>query len=91
MVKGYGGSEMSWQLCLVLFLGWNTLGSIIGIIIASNSCADGWELVNPYWVYQYNRRVNWFGALMLAIGFAALCPVAAAGYWFYKLCTWGRK
>lgn len=52
---------------------------------------SGWEFVNPYWCYKFSKRVNIFGALMLALMFTAVCPVGAACYWFYKLCTFGRR
>lgn len=50
----------------------------------------GFEFVNPVWWYR-NYPVNPFGAAMCAIGFTILCPVVAIGYWFYKLCTAGRR
>lgn len=45
---------------------------------------------NPRWIYNHSKT-NWFGTICLTIlaniafGPAALC------YWFYKLCTVGRK
>ena len=45
---------------------------------------------NPKWIYNHTKT-NWFGTTCLAIlanlafGPAALC------YWFYKLCTVGRR
>lgn len=76
--------------------GWNFLGAFgIVIIIACSTSwiglCDGWELVNPYWVHRYCKTVNWFGATMLALLFTLICPVGAVCYWFYKLCTVGRK
>lgn len=76
---------------IVIIFTWQIFGGIFALIIAVNSYADGFELVNPYWVYQYNKSVNWFGATVLALGYTALCPIGALGYWFYKLCTVGRK
>lgn len=75
---------------------WNVLG-----IVLLASClalrwgrvfdmADGWEFVNPSHIYKY-ARVNWFGAFVLALIYSVICPVAAIIYWFYKLCTVGRK
>lgn len=51
---------------------------------------DGLEFMNPIWWYR-NYLVNPFGAVMCALGFTILCPVGAIGYWFYKLCTVGRR
>lgn len=81
---------MKWETLVAVLFAWNIIGGFIDIIIAGNSYADGWELVNPYWVYHYNKSVNWFGAIMLALGYAILCPIGALCYWFYKLCTVGR-
>ena len=45
---------------------------------------------NPKWIYNHTKT-NWFGTICLAIltnvafGLTALC------YWFYKLCTVGRR
>lgn len=52
--------------------------------------AKGWEFVNPIHVHKYNH-VNWFGAIIVALIYNALCPIGAVCYWFYKLCTFGRK
>lgn len=85
-------------LFIPLFLFWNVLGGLLGInpmvchagpkgAIAQS---EGLEFVNPIFVYKHNR-VNWFGAIVVSIVYGLICPVATAGYWFYKLCTVGRK
>ena len=51
---------------------------------------DGFEYVNPIYIYKYNH-VNWFGAIVVAIIYSAICPLGTIGYWCYKLCTVGRK
>ena len=70
---------------------WTIIGAILCIIWIANKYANGWELCNPYWIYQYHKSVNWFGAIILALVFNLLCPPISIGYWFYKLCTVGRK
>lgn len=82
---------MKWETLVIILVVWQILGGIIDSVIAVRSFADGFELVNPYWVYQYNNSVNWFGAMILALGYSVLCPIIAICYWFYKLCTVGRK
>ena len=52
---------------------------------------DGWELCNPYWAYDYYMGVNVFGAIMISLFYTVLCPIGAVCYWFYKLCTVGRR
>lgn len=79
-------------------VGWNIFGLII--LAACQNCqlhepgalgqAKGWEFVNPLHVYKHNH-VNWFGAIVVALWYNLLCPVAALCYWFYKLCTVGGR
>ena len=52
--------------------------------------ADGLEFLNPVW-YHRNIRVNWFGAVIITLILSLICPIASVGYWFYKLCTFGRN
>lgn len=70
---------------------WSMCGVLFCIVWATEREADGWELCNPYWVYKYHRGVNVFGAIMLSLLYTILCPIGAVGYWFYKLCTVGRR
>lgn len=52
--------------------------------------AEGFEFVNP--IYLYNQiRVNWFGAILLALIWNILFAPYAIFYWLYKLCTVGRR
>ena len=45
---------------------------------------------NPIQVYKtYN--VNWFGCIMLVLLAHTMFLIMAVVYWFYKLCTVGRK
>ena len=77
-----------WTLILILI--WMLLGTAVCAIWSSNMRTVGWELCNPYWAYQYHH-VNWFGAIILSLLYTAFCPIGAVGYWFYKLCTVGRR
>jgi hypothetical protein len=60
------------------------------IVAIEMSWTIGVCFCNPKWIYNYTKT-NWFGAIFLtilanvALGPSALC------YWFYKLCTVGRK
>lgn len=84
---------MAVLLALVL---WHMAGTFLFCMFGAfgvewvNKC-DGCEFVNPYWIYRYCKNVNWFGAIILALLFSVLLPVPAIGYWFYKLCTIGRR
>ena len=48
------------------------------------------DFFNPFWIYA-QVRVNIFGCILLTILTNILCPVVAIGYWFYKICTVGKK
>lgn len=70
---------------------WNLTGLITQFFIGINCYQDAIEFCNPCVVYKYNKRVNWFGALVLSLMYSALSPLGTTIYWFYKLCTVGRK
>ena len=78
------------ELITILLL-WSVGGTIPCVLWAMAVDPAGWELCNPYWAYKYHRSVNWFGAILLSLVYAALCPIGALIYWLYKLCTVGRK
>lgn len=76
---------------IILLTLWHIFGFIICGSWAGSISTDGWELCNPYWSYKYHYSVNWFGAIIISLVYTILCPIAALIYWFYKLCTIGRK
>ena len=86
---------MYWYDWLVVIFIWSLVGGFILMIAhwegkGAINMADGWEFVNPIHVYKYNH-VNWFGAFIITLIYNALCPIGSVCYWFYKLCTVGRK
>lgn len=74
------------EIFLIVFLGWNFFGMAVGLCFR----CDGFQFVNPKWIYE-NYNVNWFGAIFLGILFGLFCPIGTMIYWFYKLCTTGRR
>lgn len=46
---------------------------------------------NPIRNYKEWIFMNWFGVIFFTILLNVICPVYALCYWFYKLCTVGRK
>ena len=74
-----------------LLLAWNLLGLAIQFFIGITYYQDAIEFCNPRVVYKYNKYVNWFGAFILSLLYSALSPFRTFIYWFYKLCTVGRK
>ena len=59
-------------------------------ILLSCFNTEGFEFLNPRYLYR-RFRVNWFGLTVLTIVLNALIAPVALCYWFYKLCTVGRK
>lgn len=52
--------------------------------------SEGVEYCNPLWLYAH-CPVNYFGAWFIAVILNILSWPAATWYWFYKLCTAGRR
>lgn len=76
------------------FILWNFFGGL-GLMLGKTSNTGGvldmtygWGFVNPKCVKEYNN-VNWFGAVVVATFYAAICPVGAIIYWLYMACTVG--
>ena len=77
------------EILVIIFSIWNFGGSMIWLAAQSSqySVVDR-ELVNPLFNKE-NYAVNWFGAIMIALFFNLISPIASLIYWFYKLCTVG--
>lgn len=63
----------------------------MNVIFLFNFSIENMEVgFNPIRVYkEYN--VNWFGCIMLVLLAHVLFLPIAIIYWFYKLCTCGRR
>jgi len=87
---------MYWYDWLWIIFAWSVVGGIILMVArcaqsrGALNMADGWEFVNPIHIHKYNK-VNWFGAIIVALIYNALCPIGSVCYWFCKLCTVGRS
>lgn len=69
---------------------WSGMGLILLEIVMDICGCDGYDILNPMCIYEV-FKVNYFGCVVLMVIFNLLCPLATAIYWFYKLCTVGRK
>ena len=70
---------------------WIFLTTFIWIIALFKNYCDGFQWINPRYIYQ-TVQVNWFGCIILTIlAHLAAGPIISIIYWFYKLCTVGRK
>ena len=75
-----------------LIIVWNIIGGIVFSAIASNYGINkpDYHILSPAHIYDIHL-VNAFGAVLIAIVYNILCPAITVAYWFYKLCTVGRK
>ena len=73
--------------CLMV---WSLGGVIILCITDVLNEFNDFSYVNPIKIYK-TYKVNYFGAAIICIIYNLLCPIGSIGYWFYKLCTFGRK
>ena len=69
---------------------WSLGGAIILGLLGVVDKFDDFSFVNPIKIYKI-YKVNYFGAAIICIIYNLLCPIASIGYWFYKICTFGRK
>jgi hypothetical protein len=60
------------------------------ILMFESDFKVGLQWINPIVIYD-NVPVNWFGCIVLTILAHIVAGPWAVFYWFYKLCTIGRK
>lgn len=85
---------MNWDTLAIVLCVWQVLGVFVLVMLSLRvdfigNC-DNSDFFMPTYIYKH-CRVNYFGTLMLCLFVNALCPVWSFGFWFYKLCTVGRK
>ena len=51
----------------------------------------GLEFFDPVCNYRAWKSMNWFGVIFFTLLWNIIFPVFSLIYWFYKLCTIGRK
>ena len=84
--------EIIWTIVIL----WNIIGGFVWIVACRPGPSKfytetyGVEFLNPFWIYK-NIKVNFFGMFVLCIIFNLVCPIVSFIYWFYKICTVGRK
>ena len=66
-----------------IIIGYIFLTAIVPLVL-------GLQWINPIVIYN-NVPVNWFGCIVLTILAHIAAGPWAVFYWFYKLCTVGRK
>lgn len=79
------------SIIFAIILIWNVIGLLVFAIIYQQINAILIEdMIAPWGVYKH-INVNLFGTIVLTLVFNLLCPVLSIGWWFYWLCTVGRK
>lgn len=78
---------MTWYIIVGILI-WNGVG--IAILDSTFHATKIADFFNPRAIYR-NNRVNYFGCAMLTLLAHILSPFIAFCYWFYVLCTVGRK
>lgn len=85
---------MDWETLVVAMFGWQVIGFLTLMLLAVKVSFIGkctnFDFFMPTYIYEH-CKVNWFGAIILFLFVNLLCPVWSIGFWFYKLCTIGRK
>jgi hypothetical protein len=82
------------EVITLLALIW-TVAHVLGLlgveeyIVTGNT--DRFNIFNPIRNYKRWTSMNWFGVILCTVFLHILLPVYAVVYWFYKLCTFGRK
>ena len=71
-------------------LAWSLCGTLFLVIVGVLDKFDDYSFLNRIKIYK-TYHVNYFGAALICIVYNFLCPIGSIGYWFYKLCTFGRK
>ena len=71
-------------------IAWSVVGGLILGLCGTLDKFSDFSFINPIKIYK-TYKVNYFGAAIICIIHNLLCPIASIGYWFYKLCTFGRK
>lgn len=71
-------------------LAWSLCGTLFLVIVGVLDKFDDFSFLNPIKIYK-TYHVNYFGAALICIVYNFMCPIGSIGYWFYKICTFGRK
>ena len=75
------------DIIVIMSFIWHIAGLIILINWDSLSLS---RILIPTELYKH-YKVNYFGCFWLTLFANLLCPLFTIGFWFYKLCTVGRK
>ena len=77
-------------LIFVGAIAWVVAMIIFAALIDYNWACDGLHFLRPDIIY-HNTKLNYFGVGVVWLALNLLFLPIALCYWFYKLCTVGRK
>ena len=77
---------------IAILFAWTLVGLIIYTILGKDTKIDTDHMnwLTPPWIYRH-YKVNYFGTFCLTLLFNLMCPIISIIFWFYILCTIGRK
>lgn len=80
------------MIALIIYgiFAWLILQSIVGMLINYNWVCEGLAFLQPDVIY-HNTKLNYFGVGMMCLVLNLFFLPIALCYWFYKLCTIGRR
>lgn len=78
------------SIIILLILGGLVYTLINLIATFDTDIMDKEEMFNPLRIYK-NCNVNWFGCILVTLVSHISLILPAIVYWFYKLCTVGRR
>ena len=64
--------------------------TVLVIIINAVWVCDTLNFLQPHIIY-HNTKLNYFGVGFVFLIFNVVCAPVAIWFWFYKLCTVGRR
>lgn len=66
--------------------------SVVELLFIVDGCDRGdLSVFNPVENYRRWTNLNWFGVILFTFLLNVICPGLSVCYWFWKLCTVGRK
>lgn len=71
-------------------LGWLIFQCIVGMLINYNWVCGALTFLQPDVIY-HNTKLNYFGVGVVCLALNLFFLPMALCYWFYKLCTIGRR
>ena len=76
---------------ILLIIVWSGLGFVLLDRLGLLDPAKGFNLLNPKWIYNHYKRLNYIGVFLMFIILNIASPIVTVIYWTSVLLTFGRK